>query len=166
MKPLAYLIFGPESSGTRMMTQYVILNANTFGDWTHYQSLDREQTFNYLNPTSNITWRRSLPHGMKWPDISGMIEFLKVKGYDPVTIGTVRSYQKTIDSQFRHGHIKTTKQGLKNYNRALNEVESYAQIIVQYDKFVTSKVARKEFLKKLGIKFPKVEPMEVKPREY
>jgi hypothetical protein len=166
MKPKAYMVFGPESSGTRMMTQYIILNANTFGDWQHYQSLDREQTFQYLHPEANVTWRRSLPHGGSWPYIGVMKLWLQTRGFQVICIGTTRDRQKTIDSQFRHGHIKTTEQGLGNYKRAMEIVKQHADYVVQYEDFCSSKAYRKVFLKNLGLKFPSVEPMEIKARQH
>ena len=138
------------------------LNGVTFGDWGHYQALDREKTFDFLSPTADITWRRSLPHGGIWPNIGGMTLWLERRGFQVICIGTTRERQKTIDSQFRHGHIKTTEQGLSNYKKAMQMVKQHAHHIVNYDEFCSSKAYRRAFLKALGLKFPKVEPMEVR----
>ena len=157
----AFLIFGPESSGTRMLTEYLIRCTNAFGDWTHSQCLDRAENFNHLKPDSDIVWRRSLPHSGIWADIPTMSRFVATKGFTSIAIGIIRASTPTIASQLKNKHINTIERGQDNYNRAVEHINDFCNPVIYYEAFVNSYDVRYNFLKFLNIDPPEVEPMQI-----
>lgn len=109
----AYLVLGPESSGTRCVTR-LLLDAGCRGEAGHEQPFDR----NPPSGVSPVVWRRSVPHGKKWPDITKMIDVLKANGYDVRAIVTTRDWHPAIESQLKARHVGSRKEARANLRRA------------------------------------------------
>ncbi len=96
----AYLVLGPESSGTRMMTE-LLLAAGCIGDAGHTQRFDRA----WPTEESPIVWRRSVPHAGEWPPIELLIHHLRSAGYEVYAVVTMRDWTAMARSQVEHwGH--------------------------------------------------------------
>ena len=93
----AYLILGPESSGTRMMTE-VLLAAGCTGDAGHEQRFDNT----WPDGESPIVWRRSIPHAGEWPSIDRMIHHLRQSDYEVYAVVTMRDWSAMARSQVEH----------------------------------------------------------------
>ncbi|KKN84449.1 hypothetical protein LCGC14_0289110 [marine sediment metagenome] len=92
----AYLVLGPESSGTRMMTE-ILIAAGCVGDPGHDQHFDQE-----FPTEETIVWRRSVPHGGEWPPLDLMIHRLKQSGYAVFAVVTMRDWTAMARSQVEH----------------------------------------------------------------
>lgn len=93
----AYLVLGPESSGTRMMTE-ILIAAGCIGDAGHEQRFDEKQPAG----ESPIVWRRSVPHAGEWPSIDLMIHRLQQSGYEVFAVVTMRDWTAMARSQVEH----------------------------------------------------------------
>ena len=93
----AYLVLGPESSGTRMMTR-LLLASGCIGDGDHAQRWD-EQLPDGETP---IVWRRSLPHGGEWPSLDLMTHKLRKHGYAVFAVVMTRDWTAVARSQMEH----------------------------------------------------------------
>lgn len=111
----AFLVLGPESSGTRMWTR-VLMACGCYGDAGHQQRID-ELGFPELGGRL-LVWRRSLPHGGKWPDLGGMARKLREAKYAPHALVCTRDWWATIQSQIRNGHEETKERAEANIRRA------------------------------------------------
>ena len=101
----AYLILGPESSGTKMMTK-LFCKAGCYGDDGDVQRLDvvvAGGDFPYIME-SNLVFRRSVPHGKRYADIADIDSKFGKKGYIPKWIVLFREMERTAISAFNHGH--------------------------------------------------------------
>ena len=78
MESRAFLVLGPESSGTRLMTR-LLMAAGCEGDDGHDQRWDEQ----FPDPAERplIVWRRSVPHRGEWHDADWMIPELLDDGY-------------------------------------------------------------------------------------
>src|SRR5437868_3111599 len=100
MSKRAFLVLGPESSGTRFLT-HLCMEAGCQGDSSHEQKFDKS-----LNDAGDlIVWRRSLPYGRaggeaRWPDLHGeLLEPLRSRGYEVRVFAMIRSFPPLLDSQ-------------------------------------------------------------------
>ena len=110
----AYLILGPESSGTRLMAK-ILIKAGCLGTDDHVQSFDTEDL---PEPTQPIVWRRSVPHGEDWINIANMVYRMEEAGYCVTIIITNRDWYAMGLSQVRQGHANTFDTAIKNIERA------------------------------------------------
>ena len=101
-KPAGIFVVGPEATGTRLVTS-IMIAAGAFGDAGHQQRLDSELP-NAL-PGRPVVWRRSVPHGGKIPNLTGMLVGLIATGYRPLLVVTTREFHATVESQVRAGHV-------------------------------------------------------------
>jgi len=91
----AILVLGPESSGTRLMTR-LLIGCGCDGDGDHHQRFDRELP----PPGKTIVWRRSVPYGGFLPDLKGMVDQLREKGYSEIAaVVMMRDWYPTAMSQ-------------------------------------------------------------------
>ncbi len=109
----AYLILGPESSGTRCVTR-ILLDAGCHGGAGHEQEFDRAPP----RGVSPVVWRRSIPHGKEWPDITRMVNVLKANGYEVKAIATTRDWHPAIESQLKARHVGSREEARANLRRA------------------------------------------------
>lgn len=104
----AFLVLGPESSGTRLLTR-IFINAGCYGDAGDVQRLDEG-----LTGESMIVWRRSVPHNRAWPDITEMIADLRAAEYEVQSIVTSRDWAAMTQSQASAGHVPSPEAAIEN----------------------------------------------------
>ena len=125
----AYLVVGPESSGTRLVTR-LLIDAGCFGDGGHKQTLDKkeDQSRELLDDSilpqdgTPIVWRRSFPHNGKWVDVSKPIAQLQSKSYEVWAVLTTRDWFPMIQSQIKEQHVTNERVGLQNVQRAYRTI--------------------------------------------
>ena len=135
-----YLVFGPESTGTRMLTRALIRMGCT-GDDGHAQRLDRyphhriEADCTALNTralaemnTHAVVWRRSFPHGVRsgsdrqrWPRVADIIQSLQSVDVTCHVIITVRDLPCTLRSQVARKGI-SAQRSRQNIRRAYADI--------------------------------------------
>ena len=109
----AFLVLGPESSGTRLLTRLLIA-AGCEGSAAHHQPFD-EQTPEGVSP---LVWRRSVPQRGHWPDIASMVGELRRRNYSVHAIVTMRDWLPSAGSQVRAGHVADRVQAYTHLARA------------------------------------------------
>lgn len=133
----AYLVLGPESSGTRLATR-LLMSAGCTGDDGHTQQFD------VMLPrmTSLIVWRRSVPHDNKWPHIVGMVAALRANDYQVQAVVTTRDWQATILSQITNRLVKDQVEAAANLQRAYRHIFGELEacetpfVVLSYDSLV------------------------------
>lgn len=150
----AYVVVGPESSGTRMLTE-ALIRCGIEGGEGHYQAVDNQLG----NPPDVFVIRRSLPHGGQWPPLLRMKKRLLDKGYELIPIAIYRDERITALSQIRNSHVRDEKEARKKIRVAKNIIEQTYDnlIIVQYETFVGDSRIRKAFFNRLGLEEPDME---------
>lgn len=134
----AIFVVGPESSGTRMMTEFFI-RAGYEGEHGHAQPWDRLEFRKYPD---NIVFRQSMPHGSEWADIVGIIQGMQMANYTPHGIVTWRDPRYMALSQVQAGHSANTDQALKKIKKAILHIDTafdelgWRPTLIIYDKFV------------------------------
>ncbi|MFB6076331.1 MAG: hypothetical protein ABEK17_04270 [Candidatus Aenigmatarchaeota archaeon] len=112
----AYLVFGPESSGTRFFTK-MLINAGCEGSGDHQQAFDQRIE------GENIVWRRSFPHYVhkEFVDIEAMLK--RLKGYEITVIVPMRDWHSMILSQVANRHaIDTPEKARENIQKAYKHI--------------------------------------------
>lgn len=93
----AYLVYGCEGSGTRLLTR-IIIEAGARGDHAHGQKFDQG-----LPPADSIdgtiVWRRSWPHAQRTPDIPAMVTAMREAGWSPYALVIVRDTVPNVRAQ-------------------------------------------------------------------
>lgn len=112
MSKRAFLVLGPESSGTRLMTRLLVA-AGCFGDGGHEQRLDKAILDHPL-----IAWRRSVPHRKQWPDVGGMIQQLQTHDYDVTVLVMSRDWHAMSLSQVAAPHVADVAAAHEHIQRA------------------------------------------------
>lgn len=102
----AFLVVGPENSGTRCITKLLIA-AGCEGDGEHKQRFDKHPPTEPL-----VVWRRSVPHAEKWPNLSAMVELLRQSGYAVTAVVTTRDWKCMIRSQIDRVHAVNKKEAI------------------------------------------------------
>jgi hypothetical protein len=112
----AYLVLGPERSGTRLLTK-LLMQAGCTGSNLHKQPLDRE-----IPPDAGpLVWRRSFPHGKEWPVVSDLVQALARAGYhDVVALVMVRDWTATADALVRAKRAATTVEAIDYIRRGVD----------------------------------------------
>jgi LPS sulfotransferase NodH len=141
----AFLVLGPESSGTRFVTQ-LLIDAGCHGESCHVQGfdlLDEWSQFNLpaLPPDERpIVWRRSYPHEYVFADIRVAVRQLRGAGYDVMAVITTRDWYPMIRSQIASQHVADEASGLSNARQAYRAIfqqlpEDAPYIVVSYESF-------------------------------
>ena len=105
----AILVFGPESSGTRVMTR-LFINSGFYGQDNHSQNVDAHldavklPQFIEKNDIQNIVFRRSIPHGGGHPDLSFLFSLFNMYFDDTRVVVTMRSFPTSALSQLNKMH--------------------------------------------------------------
>lgn len=151
-----YLVIGPESSGTRIVTK-LLIEAGCKGDASHFQPFDNESLPPSLTP---IVWRRSVPMGVQLPNLHKMIEEFKGARYEPHIIIVSRDIHATASSQVSHGHSPDYRTALDNISIAWSYIFSSISYlknpntrftIVNYESLVSGRAACNHILEILGL---------------
>lgn len=109
----AYLVAGPESSGTRFLTGLLIDwgckgNAATTQAWDSGPPKDAEL----------VVWRRSFPHGHTWPDLVAMAGALRDNDYKVFGVIITRDWYPMLKSQVAAGHTQSVAEGAQEQQKA------------------------------------------------
>lgn len=119
----AYLIVGPESSGTRVVTR-LFVEIGCVGGFTHHQPLDKFVQggggIEQHGEDARFVFRRSVPHNLSWPDLGDIDKRFKEHGCETLWIVLVRDWYALAHSKARQGHTK-----------ALDE--AYGKLVPQYN---------------------------------
>lgn len=110
----SYLVLGPESSGTRLMTR-LLMAAGCRGDDGHGQHFDDELPSADGTP---IVWRRSVPHAEQWPDIQTMVAQLTDTGYSTQAVVMTRAWWAMMPSQVANRNVPDQLAALGRIRRA------------------------------------------------
>lgn len=122
MSKYCYLVLGPESSGTKLLTQCLI-SVGCAGSESDEQPWDIS-----LDGTPDIiVWRRSLPHGGGWPNLNEMLVLLSRRGYVARVFGVIRNQYCTAKSQVRQGHVSSVGEADVNIRRAVKEIATFVE---------------------------------------
>lgn len=147
-----YFVFGPESSGNRLMARLLIA-AGCYGDGDVIQRLDKRIPRN----KDKIVLIRSFPHGSRngnrhWPSIPALSDDMKRHGYNPIAIVMLRDLKAMVRSQVRANHVLDTNEAMLNCIRALQtifcglEEARIYYIPVNYESLVQQKMGLIEWL--------------------
>ena len=124
----AYLVFGPESSGTRMITQ-ALCAYGCAGSFQHEQEFD---SFLLPPPVQHIVWRRSFPHAKQWPVTESFVNAVQNAGFTAVFVIVSRDFHSAVQSQIKWGHVQTEQQAKANIRKAqtmiMGAVSRYSEI--------------------------------------
>lgn len=153
----AFFVMGPESSGTRMLTK-AFCTLGIYGDYKHKQRMD---DFDFSETPNKIVFRRSLPHGDRWPDVAGIVNRMRQAGYKSIVpILIVRDKDMTVNSQIRHEHAEKDPESRGNIEfsidhsyKTLAEV-GLSPVVIHYEPFVKYESVRKMFFQSLGLREP------------
>lgn len=119
----AYLVVGPESSGTRLVTR-ILMAAGCGGSDKHRQPFDLEVP----SGLSNLVWRRSFPHRGVTPDLEDLVVKLNEAGYiDVSAVVTHRDMYSTMRSQVDNRTPGSLRVAMTRYRSAYLSI--YLQLI-------------------------------------
>jgi hypothetical protein len=170
----AFLILGPESSGTRLLTRLLMAGGCT-GSHEHSQPFDQWQDKNGFGGADLIVWRRSFPwteHHL-WPNIElDLWRPLRQYGYNDTTaLVIVRNWLSLWKSQVdpRNHHAPNEEAALENISLAYSEIFTQLgrlqlpSIVVTYESLTGhGEKGVRPLLKKLGLNCDAPLP-EIKP---
>lgn len=111
MKKRAFLVLGPESSGSRMVTR-LFNAAGCFGP-EDGNILDES-----IPDKPLLVWHRSFPSSGRWVDIGDMVRRLRLLGYAVQAAVTAREWFSMIESQVAAGHAKKRRRAGSDLRRA------------------------------------------------
>lgn len=119
----AVLVMGPEASGTRLATR-ILVAAGCQGDEGHEQRWDAGLPVRVpsMPEGAPLVWRRSVPHGGRWPDLVTWIQGVRDRGYAVQAVVTTRDWRCMVESQVLAGHVRTPGQAKGNIERAYDSI--------------------------------------------
>ena len=174
----AFLVLGPESSGTHLLTRLLIQAGcqGSTGGHAPWQIEKRElddadekpweselptdtQRWDRTPPTDQdpIVWRRSVPHGGNLPEITAMIDGLQQNNYAVHAVVVVRDQYAMSQSQWKWRHISDPDQADAQIQLALTHIFKQLTLaeteftITTYEALVHYPGARQRLLAKLGL---------------
>lgn len=122
MNTNAFLVLGPEASGTRLLTK-LLVGAGCAGDDGHEQRWDRSvPAAAQLASAAGLVWRRSLPHAGQWPDLLGMIANLRLCGWRVHALILSRDWRAMSAAQVTTGHVATGAAALAHIRQAYHQI--------------------------------------------
>lgn len=154
-KKRAFLVLGPEGSGTKLLTR-IFIDAGCAGDYSHKQSIDAAAV-----PTGNLlVLRRSFPHAEKWPNLKGLVAWLN--GYEVRAVVIIRTYRCTFASRARRreNKVKAEELALAALPRLFQSIEKahLPFVWVTYEALIQRPEVEVDWLMKwAGLETPAVE---------
>lgn len=123
------LVYGGESTGTRLMTKLLLEGTGYYGHHTHDQDLDRiinhtaacKGLRQHIAHYRGIIWRRSFPHNRAWLRIDEEYGKLVPDFFDPKEVRVVvmtRNWLAAARSQVKARHVDNIGQALANLQEA------------------------------------------------
>jgi len=155
----AFFVIGPESSGTRMMTQ-AFISSGAYGDGGHAQKLDKD---GFNEGHKLIVLRRSVPHGVNMPPITKLINRMQNSGYKVIPIVILRDKDKCAQSQVKRGHASNLKGATTSIERAVDHIYNHLSNfsmpfhVIHYEPFVKSEKVRNAFFSRFNLPPPKID---------
>lgn len=156
IKNRAFIVVGPESSGTFLITK-LLIDAGCFGDGGMQQRLDLPNGgTECLNATmlpadgSPIVWRRDLCSRAIWPNLAVMVEQLRKYHYEPTIIVVVRDWwpiamtqrRQMISDDIEYDHKMFMVSTGDAYRRIFATMpETVKFIMASYESIITNKWA-------------------------
>ena len=152
-KMKAFIVLGPENSGTRFLTN-ILIKAGCLGQDTH------EQDFDELVPRANgkhLVWRRSVPHGDSWVDLDKIIYQARYANFAPFIIVNMREWHSLINSQANN--FAFDKDVALNRIRAatlhifdsIDKLKNVPFIVVTYESIVYNPASINRLLEFIGL---------------
>jgi len=130
-----YIVVGPESSGTKLVTR-LFCESGCWGDYGHDQRLDAyvdgKSRWPVPSNVGEIVFRRSIPHGRKWPDLMEIRERFAARYYAPFWVVTVRDWYCTIHSAAANRHKPSVSQARKSLLREWAYIGRYLEELSEY----------------------------------
>lgn len=108
----AFIVIGPESSGTKVTTS-LFCHAGCYGDYTHLQRLDafvEGADFPKEAQGKDVVFRRSVPHGGRFHGIELVQNRFSGQGLAPKWIITVRDWYCNTYSAPKYGHKRSVQE--------------------------------------------------------
>ena len=142
----AFYIIGPESSGTRMLTD-AFIHAGVFGESDHFQEMD------YMNLEGfpdDIVYRNSVPHAGHLTPIAAITSKIESFGYKVIHVVIDREDKYILLSKVKRGHrpdIETARAWLaiEREHIATQMTKMGVQpVLVQYEIFVSDAAERRK----------------------
>ena len=114
----AFLVVGPEGSGTRLATR-ILINGGCIGSAEHFQPFDKGSI-----EGENVVWRRSFPHLGQWPRVEELLSRLWDYGYksDVSAVLTIRDPFVLERSQVANKHASTLLKATENVRMGFLQV--------------------------------------------
>lgn len=152
MARIAYFVVHPESSGGRMMTEFII-RSGAFGEHTHDQDLGSRD---FKDRPDRIVFRRSLPHGGTWSNLRELAGKMEKADYTVIPIAIFRDRYSTARSQVFRGHVETIEKAIENMDQAAAIIAWHLRdyhriVIISYERFVTNSLYRELVAERIGI---------------
>jgi len=167
----AYFVMGPESSGTRMMTQAIQstkdfgvggVNINNGYVWKAKWVDDSTNIIDSIKKAPDeIILVRSVPRGgwpnKKWPNIAEICQTLIENDYRVFPIIMSRYYEYTAKSQANRGHVPNENLGKEMIKKAHKYIlDALKKVnlqfyLVEYEEFVTDPDYRRAVFKALNL---------------
>lgn len=127
MAPLAFLVYGPESSGNKLMHR-ILIDSGCAGSGTDDQPLPDLTA-------SLIVWGRSVPSHGAWPE--NEIQMVRAAGYDVLVIVLQRNWACMAKSQVFHGYVRDELEAIRNiqaaYRHIFHQIDNTPYVIVSYE---------------------------------
>lgn len=126
MRKQLTFILGPESSGTRGTTRFLIENGGYYGTDEHIQPLDSfvlgHKFLNEIIPNDiqKVVFRRSIPHAGVYPDLNKIDTLFLNSGFKTTWIVVIRDLAEVVRSKISRGH-------------AADEMSGWMDTIYQYN---------------------------------
>lgn len=110
----AFLVYGPESSGNRLMTR-ILVACGCYGDGAHRQRLN-----DWPPPPDieQIAWHRSVPYGGAWPNLQKQTDMVRQAGFYPTVLIMTRDWCATAMSQLHAPHVPDIDTGYEHIELA------------------------------------------------
>jgi len=150
----AFVVCGPEGSGTRVVTRCLI-EAGCFGDDGHQQRLDGMKLG---GRQGRIVMRRSAPHGGQWPRLGEIAIAMEKAGYEVTAIVCVREPVALARSQVAAGHVGSVGEAARQIERAYRHIgRQWAErrtvrlVVAPYEGYVLHPRAMRGLRESLGL---------------
>ena len=135
MRKKALLVFGPESSGTRGTTRFMIENGGYWGTDNHIQPLDEfvygRVPIELIVPedVNEIVFRRSIPHAGNYEDLNAIDTLFLNAGYSTKWLMVLRDLPEIVRSKIARQHSP-------------DETDAWMKTIYQYN-FIFENISNK-----------------------
>lgn len=154
----AILIVGPESSGTRMLTE-AFVRLGYFGDFGHSQRLD---DMRFVGNPDRIVLRRSMPHDAEWPNLAEIIRRMQDASYyvRPVLIWRDKDCCRLSQAaNHNHAHETSSSNIPEAIERMFAEFAAVRlwPVCAYLGAFVKYREVRTEFFRRFGEHAPDME---------